>query len=118
MQMTLNGFGRHRGAMLLWALAFALLSVRAGAQTKEVEVGLIAPMSGPWARQGQVMKMAADMAIESVNASGGIRSMGGAKLKLVVFDTGDTVEKEIIVKSATFDSPEAADKALADGLGF
>ncbi|KSU54689.1 substrate-binding domain-containing protein [Microbacterium enclense] len=31
---------------------------------------------------------------------------------------GDTVEKEIIVKSATFDSPEAADKALADGLGF
>jgi branched-chain amino acid transport system substrate-binding protein len=65
----------------------------AGAQTKEVEVGLIAPMSGPYARQGQVMKMAADMAIESVNRQGGIKSMGGAKLKLSVFDAGDSVEK-------------------------
>jgi branched-chain amino acid transport system substrate-binding protein len=79
--------------MLLWALAFALLSAQAGAQTKEVEVGLIAPMSGPWARQGQVMKMAADMAIETINAQGGIKSLGGAKMKLVVFDTGDSVEK-------------------------
>lgn len=70
-----------------------LASAHAMAQTKEVEVGLIAPMSGPWARQGQVMKMAADMAIETINAQGGIKSLGGAKLKLTVFDTGDSVEK-------------------------
>jgi branched-chain amino acid transport system substrate-binding protein len=63
------------------------------AQTKDIEVGLIAPMSGPWARQGQVMKMAADMAIETINQQGGIKSMGGAKMKLVVFDAGDSVEK-------------------------
>lgn len=31
---------------------------------------------------------------------------------------GDKVDSTIIVKSATFDSPEAADKALADGLAF
>ncbi|MBB3157420.1 simple sugar transport system substrate-binding protein [Microbacterium proteolyticum] len=31
---------------------------------------------------------------------------------------GDTVEKTIIVDSATFDSPAAADTALAEGLGF
>ncbi|MBI1394918.1 MAG: ABC transporter substrate-binding protein [Betaproteobacteria bacterium] len=60
---------------------------------QDVEVGLIAPMSGPWARQGEVMKLAADLAIERINAEGGIRSLGGAKLKLSVFDTGDTVEK-------------------------
>jgi branched-chain amino acid transport system substrate-binding protein len=80
----------------LAALALATMlfsSLAALAQTKEVEVGLIAPMSGPWARQGQVMKMAADMAIETINAQGGIKSLGGAKLKLVVFDTGDSVEK-------------------------
>lgn len=64
-----------------------------GQQPKEVEVGLIAPMSGPWARQGQVMKMAADMAIETINAQGGIKSMGGAKMKLVVFDAGESVER-------------------------
>ena len=75
------------------AAATLLTAVDAGAQAKEVEVGLIAPMSGPWARQGEVMKMAADMAIETINRQGGIKSMGGAKLKLSVFDAGDSVEK-------------------------
>ena len=77
-------------------LACAVLSATiatAYAQTKEVEVGLIAPMSGPWARQGQVMKLAADMAIKSINEQGGIKSMSGAKLKLLVFDAGESVEK-------------------------
>jgi branched-chain amino acid transport system substrate-binding protein len=73
--------------------ALLLASAHAAAQIKEVEVGLIAPMSGPWARQGQVMKMAADMAIDTINGQGGIKSLGGARLKLVVFDTGDSVEK-------------------------
>jgi len=75
------------------AAATLLTTVDAGAQAKDVEVGLIAPMSGPWARQGEVMKMAADMAIETINRQGGIKSMGGAKLKLSVFDAGDSVEK-------------------------
>ena len=74
-------------------LLFAVAVLNVGAQTKEIEVGLIAPMSGPWARQGQVMKVAADLAIEKINAEGGIKSMGGAKLKLAVFDAGDSVEK-------------------------
>jgi branched-chain amino acid transport system substrate-binding protein len=75
------------------AAAMTLAAFNASAQTKEVEIGLIAPMSGPWARQGQVMKLAADMAIETINSQGGIKSMGGAKLKLSVFDAGDSVEK-------------------------
>ncbi|HUF20640.1 MAG TPA: ABC transporter substrate-binding protein [Burkholderiales bacterium] len=80
-------------AGLILAAMLALAAPGVAAQPKEVEVGLIAPMSGPWARQGQVMKMAADLAIESINRQGGIKSMGGAKLKLAVFDAGDTVEK-------------------------
>ena len=85
------GAKRVLGVMLATAALGAALN--ASAQTKEVEVGLIAPMSGPYARQGQVMKMAADMAIETINQQGGIKSLGGAKLKLVVFDAGDSVEK-------------------------
>lgn len=73
-----------------FAAAFVL---GAAAQANEVEVGLIAPMSGPWARQGQIMKMAADLAIDTINRQGGIRSLGGARLKLAVFDVGDSVEK-------------------------
>ena len=35
------------------SLALSLAVFGAAAQKKEIEVGLIAPMSGPWARQGQ-----------------------------------------------------------------
>jgi len=90
--MRVNALGKHSVRVLL-AASMAAAAMAATAQTKEVEVGLIAPMSGPYARQGQVMKMAADMAIETINRQGGIKSMGGAKLKLSVFDAGDSVER-------------------------
>jgi branched-chain amino acid transport system substrate-binding protein len=86
-------FRARRTLRVLLAAATLFAMADAGAQTKEVEVGLIAPMSGPWARQGEVMKMAADMAIETINRQGGIKSLRGAKLKLSVFDVGDSVEK-------------------------
>ncbi|MFC5992070.1 ABC transporter substrate-binding protein [Limoniibacter endophyticus] len=60
---------------------------------KTVKVGLIAPMSGPWARQGDLMLKGARLAIKDVNDAGGIKSLGGAKLELVEVDTGDTAEK-------------------------
>jgi branched-chain amino acid transport system substrate-binding protein len=68
-------------------------SAPAAAQTKEVKIGLIAPMSGPWARQGDLMLKGANLAVDDINNQGGIKSLGGAKVKLLVFDAGDTVEK-------------------------
>ena len=77
--------------------ALALLPVPAATQTqdnnKEIKVALIAPLSGPWARQGYLVKLGADMAIEDINNTGGIKALGGAKIKLVVSDTGDSPEK-------------------------
>src|SRR5262245_47285597 len=64
----------------------------AAAQT-DVKIGLIAPTSGPWARQGDLMLKGANLAIEDINKQGGIKALGGAKLKLIVFDAGDSVEK-------------------------
>jgi branched-chain amino acid transport system substrate-binding protein len=89
----MNASLMQRAAGPMVALALAVFAGVAGAQPPDVEVGLIAPMSGPWARQGQVMKMAADLAIDTINQQGGIKSLGGAKLKLAVFDVGDSVEK-------------------------
>jgi len=97
---------RFAGAVMGAALA-AMAGVAAG-QTKDVEVGLIAPMSGPWARQGQVMKSAAELAIATINAQGGIKSLGGAKLKLVLFDAGDSVEK----------AKNAAQRMVAESTGL
>ena len=74
--------------------ASALLpATGARAQTKDVKVALIAPMSGPWARQGELMKKGGDLAIKHINAAGGIKALGGAKMQLVVIDAGDSVEK-------------------------
>jgi branched-chain amino acid transport system substrate-binding protein len=60
---------------------------------KPVEIALILPLSGPWARQGQLEKLGADMAIDEINEKGGIKSMGGAKLELISIDAGDSAEK-------------------------
>ena len=60
---------------------------------RDVKVAVIAPISGPWARQGQLIQMGAEMAVDEINQKGGIKALGGAKLKLVVADAGDTAEK-------------------------
>lgn len=70
-----------------------LFSSQVEAQAKEVKVALIAPISGPWARQGQLIQMGAEMAIDEINQKGGIKSLGGARMKLVIADAGDSAEK-------------------------
>src|SRR6266571_995291 len=85
--------------MSLWktfcaaALASLGLAMPAAAQTADVKVGLIAPMSGPWARSGELMLKGAQLAIDDINAAGGIKAMGGARMKLIIFDAGDNAEK-------------------------
>jgi len=80
--------------MGLAGAATMLAPRRARAQSaKEVKIALVVPLSGPWARQGQLEQMGAELAIDDVNKAGGIKALGGAKLKLVLYDTGDTAEK-------------------------
>jgi branched-chain amino acid transport system substrate-binding protein len=75
------------------ALLLAALPAMVLAQTQDVKVAVIAPFSGPWARQGDLMLKGAQMAVDDINAAGGIKALGGAKLKLVVIDAGDNIEK-------------------------
>src|SRR6516165_7024249 len=79
------------------ALGMALASgiaPRSRAQSpSEVKIAMLVPLSGPWARSGLLEKLGAEMAIDDVNAAGGIKSMGGAKLRLMQFDTQDSAEK-------------------------
>src|SRR5437588_9087146 len=65
----------------------------ARAQAKSVKMAMIAPLSGPWARQGQLLRQGAEMAIDEINQKGGIEKLGGAKFELVVADAGDSTEK-------------------------
>ena len=78
--------------LALAAAALALPST-ALAQAKEVKVALVVPLSGPWARNGELHLKGAQLAIDEINAAGGIKALGGAKMKLVVGDAGDSTEK-------------------------
>ena len=62
-------------------------------QAKPVKIAMIVPLSGPWARQGQLLKMGGDLLVEDVNAAGGIKALGGAKFEIVYADAGDSTEK-------------------------
>jgi len=98
---------RRSVAAGLAAGAFVLPKVglrTAAAQAKTVKIASIAPLSGPWARQGQLLRMGTDMAMEEINANGGIKSLGGAKVEVISADAGDSTEK----------AKNAAQRLLAD----
>src|SRR2546429_1097791 len=61
----------------------------------DLKIALVVPLSGRWARQGQLKKMGAEMAIAEINAQGGIKALGGAKIVLREADAGDSVEKAV-----------------------
>jgi len=88
----------HRKLLLglaapLFMAALLAIPPDAIAQPKPVKIGLIAPISGPWARQGYLKKIGAEMAIDEINSAGGIKALGGAKIELLVADAGDSAEK-------------------------
>src|SRR6476646_5156406 len=91
----LSSIGRRGALGLGLASGAAVLAPRrVKAQApKEVKIAMLVPLSGAWARQGILEQMGARLAIEDVNAAGGIKAMGGAKLKLVEYDTQDSAEK-------------------------
>lgn len=75
------------------AAASPLAIDAAYAQQKTVKIAVIVPLSGAWARQGQLVKMGADTAAAEINAAGGIKALGGAKIEIVALDAGDSAEK-------------------------
>lgn len=56
------------------------------AQAATIRIGAVAPLTGALAYNGNQARTAIQFAIDDINAAGGIRSLGGAKLELVVGD--------------------------------
>ncbi len=57
------------------------------AQPKEIPIGHIHPLSGSLAFDGQELQNGLMLAAKEINAAGGIKSMGGAKLKVLAADS-------------------------------
>ena len=87
------GFAAALGLGTVGAASLVVGGRAVAQQPKPVKIGVIVPLSGAWARQGQLVKMGAETAVAEINAEGGIKALGGAKLELVSLDAGDTPEK-------------------------
>ena len=78
------------------ALAASLIASSAiSGWAENIKIGNIIPLSGPSATVGQQGKAAREMAIEEINAAGGIQSLGGAKLELLFADSESKPEKGV-----------------------
>jgi len=66
------------------------------AQAPEIKIASIQPVTGVISDIGISMRRGNQMAVDDINARGGIKSMGGAKLKLLL---GDTEAKEEVARS-------------------
>jgi len=62
------------------------------AQPKTIKVGVVSPISGAMAEVGGDCRLGAQLAAEAINTAGGIKSMGGAKLELLLADSETKVE--------------------------
>jgi len=72
-----------------------MISVPVQAADTVVKIGNIIPLSGPSASVGQQGKNAREMAVEEINAAGGIKSLGGAKLEMLYADSESKPEKGV-----------------------
>jgi branched-chain amino acid transport system substrate-binding protein len=62
------------------------------AQPRTIKVGVVSPISGAMAEVGGDCRLGAQLATEAINAAGGITSMGGARVELLLADNETKVE--------------------------
>jgi branched-chain amino acid transport system substrate-binding protein len=94
MSRGIASLSRRRFLTSTGAAATALLGAPAvtRAQGAPVKLGVLHPVSGPLSYSGQQGRLGAVAAIEEINAAGGIKALGGAKIEAVLGDAQSTPE--------------------------
>lgn len=88
----MTAFRPTRRAVLAGTTASLALPAYLRAQGAPIRVGILQPVTGALAYDGQQGRMGAEMAIEAINAAGGIKSLGGAKIEMVFGDARSNPE--------------------------
>ena len=78
----------RRAALATAAILAAPAVLRA--QPAAIKLGILQPVTGALAQDGDLGRAGAQIAIDEINASGGIKSLGGAKLDMVFGDAQST----------------------------
>jgi branched-chain amino acid transport system substrate-binding protein len=70
--------------ILLFVMTLCLIAAAAAA-AEPIQIGLMAPITGPWASEGQEMKQVLDLLAQEMNAKGGIL---GRQVEVITEDDG------------------------------
>ena len=87
-RISRRGFVAGTTALATGALGFPSIG---SAQAASVKVGMIHPVTGFVAYNGQQSRLGGTVAGEDVNKAGGIKSMGGAELEALLGDSQSKV---------------------------
>jgi branched-chain amino acid transport system substrate-binding protein len=82
-----------RRTLMAGAGSLSLARSARAQSAKPVVFAMISPLSGPWAREGELQRQGAEMAVDEINKAGGIKALGGAPVQLVQYDAGDSADK-------------------------
>jgi len=101
-----EGVSRRRflkvAGMTGMAASLGFPGVLRGAEPKEILVGSIHSLTGITAEAGTTLAQAVQLAVDQKNTSGGIKAMGGAKIKVIQMDSegkpkvGESVAEKLI----------------------
>lgn len=75
------------GSMVMAAAIMLVAANAPAAAEKVIRIGLIQPLSGGQSVYGRQTQPVVEYLVKTINDAGGIKSMGGAKLELVVADS-------------------------------
>jgi len=91
--------------MVIGTIGLAVALVSPALAAEDVQIALFAMLSGSGVDMGKMSRDGAEMAAEDINASGGIKALGGTKIKLVVAD----------VTSNAAQGPSVMERTLSTG---
>src|SRR6266702_8752378 len=80
-------------AKLLGIVAIAAAMTGGTAQAQELLLGYLPSLAGPFATLSRTNEIAAQIAVDEINASGGI---GGKKIKIISFDTAGKPDQAVV----------------------
>jgi len=87
-----NAFQPSRRAVLLGAAGALAAPGLLRAQPAAIKLGILQPVTGALAQDGEYGRLGAELAIAEINATGGIKALGGAQIQMVFGDARSSPE--------------------------